>query len=199
MNDISILVVDDHPVYRDALCEKLSADFSPRSIPVVGVSDLEEAYAAIAKVNRSWLVLLDLKLPHSEPIANIRALSSLERVRNLVVISGVEEEFWESQCIAEGADVFISKNNTSDFIYMKLCELLNISNFKINQETPINLTKRQQDVFKLIVVGTSNKLIADHLGISEQTVKIHVSSIFRLLNVTNRTQAVYKAKMLRMV
>ncbi len=61
------------------------------------------------------------------------------------------------------------------------------------------MTKRQQDVLNCMSVGTSNKLIANQLGISEQTVKIHVSAIFRTLNVSNRTQAVYKAKTLRLV
>lgn len=50
-----------------------------------------------------------------------------------------------------------------------------------------------------MAVGTSNKVIADQLGISEQTVKVHVYSIFRILAVSNRTQAVHKAKNLRLI
>jgi len=51
----------------------------------------------------------------------------------------------------------------------------------------------------LMVMGDSNKIIADHLLISEQTVKIHVAAIFRIFNVSNRTQAVYKARSLGLV
>jgi len=199
MSTTSILIVDDHPIYRDALTEKLTTDFSPRGISLMGVSCLADAQSVISKGNNNWLVVLDLKLPDSDPIDNIKTLKSLNQVSYLVVISGLDEDIWEFNCINAGADIFISKNNTSDFIYSKLCELLHIRDYRVNPDHAVNMTKRQQDVLNCMSVGTSNKLIANQLGISEQTVKIHVSAIFRTLNVSNRTQAVYKAKTLRLV
>jgi DNA-binding NarL/FixJ family response regulator len=199
MSPISILIIDDHPVYRDALTEKLSLDFNSRGISLLGVSSLEEAKGLLERANTHWVVLLDLKLPNSDPIDNIKALLGMDTVKHLVVISGLDEDAWELACINAGADVFISKNNTSNFIYSKICELLNIGDFRAISNGLVSMTNRQLEVLKLIVFGTSNKLIADKLGISEQTVKIHVSAIFRLLNVSNRTQAVYKAKILRLV
>lgn len=199
MSPISILIIDDHPVYRDALTEKLSLDFNSRGISLLGVSSLEEAKGLLERANTHWVVLLDLKLPNSDPIDNIKALLCMDTVKHLVVISGLDEDAWELACINAGADVFISKNNTSNFIYSKICELLNIGDFRAISNGLVSMTNRQLEVLKLIVFGTSNKLIADKLGISEQTVKIHVSAIFRLLNVSNRTQAVYKAKILRLV
>ena len=199
MSPISILIIDDHPVYRDALTEKLSLDFNSRGISLLGVSSLEEAKGLLERANTHWVVLLDLKLPNSDPIDNIKALLGMDNVKHLVVISGLDEDAWELACINAGADVFISKNNTSNFIYSKICELLNIGDFRAISNGLVSMTNRQLEVLKLIVFGTSNKLIADKLGISEQTVKIHVSAIFRLLNVSNRTQAVYKAKILRLV
>ena len=199
MSPISILIIDDHPVYRDALTEKLSLDFNSRGISLLGVSSLEEAKGLLERANTHWVVLLDLKLPNSDPIDNIKALLDMDTVKHLVVISGLDEDAWELACINAGADVFISKNNTSNFIYSKICELLNIGDFRAISNGLVSMTNRQLEVLKLIVFGTSNKLIADKLGISEQTVKIHVSAIFRLLNVSNRTQAVYKAKILRLV
>ncbi|MEN9711919.1 MAG: Transcriptional regulatory protein LiaR [Pseudomonadota bacterium] len=199
MSPISILIIDDHPVYRDALTEKLSLDFNSRGISLLGVSSLEEAKGLLERANTHWVVLLDLKLPNSDPIDNIKALLGMDTVKHLVVISGLDEDAWELACINAGADVFISKNNTSNFIYSKICELFNIGDFRAISNGLVSMTNRQLEVLKLIVFGTSNKLIADKLGISEQTVKIHVSAIFRLLNVSNRTQAVYKAKILRLV
>ena len=199
MSPISILIIDDHPVYRDALTEKLSLDFNSRGISLLGVSSLEEAKGLLERANTHWVVLLDLKLPNSDPIDNIKTLLGMDTVKHLVVISGLDEDAWELACINAGADVFISKNNTSNFIYSKICELLNIGDFRAISNGLVSMTNRQLEVLKLIVFGTSNKLIADKLGISEQTVKIHVSAIFRLLNVSNRTQAVYKAKILRLV
>ena len=199
MSPISNLIIDDHPVDRDALTEKLSLDFNSRGISLLGVSSLEEAKGLLERANTHWVVLLDLKLPNSDPIDNIKALLGMDNVKHLVVISGLDEDAWELACINAGADVFISKNNTSNFIYSKICELLNIGDFRAISNGLVSMTNRQLEVLKLIVFGTSNKLIADKLGISEQTVKIHVSAIFRLLNVSNRTQAVYKAKILRLV
>jgi DNA-binding NarL/FixJ family response regulator len=199
MSPISILIIDDHPVYRDALTEKLSLDFNSRGISLLGVASLEEAKGLLERANTHWVVLLDLKLPNSDPIDNIKTLLGMDNVKHLVVISGLDEDAWELACINAGADVFISKNNTSNFIYSKICELLNIGDFRAMTNGLVSMTNRQLEVLKLIVFGTSNKLIADKLGISEQTVKIHVSAIFRLLNVSNRTQAVYKAKILRLV
>jgi DNA-binding NarL/FixJ family response regulator len=181
------------------LTEKLSLDFNSRGISLLGVSSLEEAKGLLERANTHWVVLLDLKLPNSDPIDNIKALLGMDTVKHLVVISGLDEDAWELACINAGADVFISKNNTSNFIYSKICELLNIGDFRAISNGLVSMTNRQLEVLKLIVFGTSNKLIADKLGISEQTVKIHVSAIFRLLNVSNRTQAVYKAKILRLV
>jgi len=63
----------------------------------------------------------------------------------------------------------------------------------------VTLTKRQTEILQLMAKGDSNKLIADYLLISEQTVKIHVAAIFRIFNVSNRTQAVYKARSLGLV
>ncbi len=87
----------------------------------MGVSCLADAQSVISKGNNNWLVVLDLKLPDSDPIDNIKTLKSLNQVSHLVVISGLDEDVWEFNCINAGADVFISKNNTSDFIYSKLC------------------------------------------------------------------------------
>jgi DNA-binding NarL/FixJ family response regulator len=196
METISILVIDDHPVYRDALCEKLSQDFHAHQITVFSASNLEEAEKVIRRSAHNWLVLLDLKLPNTDPIDNIRALKNYPQLKNIIVISGLDENVWEVNCIRAGADVFISKNNTSHYIYQKICDLLHIAYAQKNSVSKSKLTKRQMDILKLMAVGDSNKSIADQLGISEQTVKIHIAAIFRIFDVSNRTQAVYKARSL---
>jgi len=199
MTPISLLIIDDHPVYRDALCEKLTQDFRPHHITVIGVSDLAEAETALRKSANHWLALLDLKLPNSDPLENIQALKRHDKLRNLIVISGLDEDVWEVNCIKAGADIFISKNNTSQFIYKKICDLLHISHASDLPPSKSTLTKTQTDILRLMAMGDSNKIIAEHLLISEQTVKIHVAAIFRIFNVSNRTQAVYKARSLGLV
>ena len=64
-----------------------------------------------------WLALLDLKLPNSDPIENIKILRGHPKLKKLIAISGLDESVWEVNCIKAGADIFISKNNTSQFIW----------------------------------------------------------------------------------
>ena len=198
MSKIAILIIEDHPVYRDALCEKLSNDFLSQKIPVQSTSSINEALSVLTKSIKNWVVLLDLKIPDTNPIDNIKAIKDLRQTSSLIVISGLEEDSWKIDCINAGADAFISKNNTSNFIYKKICELLDITDNNKNSEKP-PLTARQLEILKLIVTGTQNKVIADQLKITEQTVKIHLNVIFKILNVSNRTQAVYKANQLKLL
>ena len=69
----------------------------------------------------------------------------------------------------------------------------------IDVTSPSNLTQRQQEILKYIAEGQSNKMIAYNLDIKEQTVKIHVNLLFKELKVSNRTQAVYQAKLLGLI
>lgn len=105
----SILIIEDHPVYRDALCDKLSSDFLPHEIPVLSSSSVLKARTMLLKSGRQWVILLDLRLPDTDPIENIKALKELENVADVIVISGLEEESWRLKCLEAGADLFISK------------------------------------------------------------------------------------------
>jgi DNA-binding NarL/FixJ family response regulator len=95
--------------------------------------------------------------------------------------------------------MFLSKNSTAEFIIRKLKPLVTLQTdyvAKTESTDPkeFRLTQRQLEVLDLISQGHPNKLIADYLDISEQTVKIHINQIFKELRVFNRTQAVLKAQ-----
>jgi DNA-binding NarL/FixJ family response regulator len=199
MNPPSILIVDDHPIYRDALCEKLTIDFNSLGVEVLSASSLEEAVSTISRGQKNWLILLDLILPKTTPLIAISKLKEDRRVMHVIAMSGLEADEWSEKCIAAGATAFISKNNTSNHIYTKICELLKIRSADAESSSNAQLTKRQLEVLGLMSKGTSNKIIADQLDISEQTVKIHINAIFRFLKVSNRTQAVYKSQMLKLI
>ncbi len=195
----SILIVDDHPIYRDALCEKLTNDFKSAGVEVLSVPSVEDALLTISRGNKSWLVLLDLLLPNHTPLEAIELLKANNHVVHVIAMSGLDEQEWRDKCVESGASLFISKNNTSNFIYSKLCELLNIASLKSDEQQNFSLTARQLEVLALMSKGLANKIIADQLSISEQTVKIHINAIFKYLKVSNRTQAVYKANLLRLI
>ena len=198
MSQLGILIVDDHPVYRDALSEKLRRQFDLIAARVAIASSAGEGLEAVqSATDLRWLVILDILMPGLSGMAGIKAFKAQPQVEHVVAISGLEEKVWESRALAAGASLFISKDNTSDAIGNRLRELLNLdASIPASSQPPerFRLTSRQMEVLALIGRGHPNKIIADELQISEQTVKIHVNQIFKELRVFNRTQAVLKAQ-----
>lgn len=198
MHHKSLLVVDDHPVYRDALGEKLTHEFGPKGIAVEVVSNTDEGLDKVQNSPHPWMVLLDILMPGLSGLAGIKAFKSHACVEHVVVISGQDPGLWEPRCISAGASLFLSKNSTSADMCRRIHDLLQ------GQASPVvfieqarnefRLTARQRQVLALIAEGHPNKIVAEQLSISEQTVKIHVNQIFKELRVFNRTQAVLKAQ-----
>jgi len=198
---LTLLIVDDHPVYREALGEALSRDFSPMGIDVKTASNASEGMSLVSGSPQSWLVLLDVLMPGLSGLAGIKVFKSMANVAHVVSISGLDADVWEPRAVAAGASMFLSKNHTSATIFKKLKSLCNdgdsnplISTTGVSSE--YRLTQRQLEVLTLISLGHPNKVIADLLDIKEQTVKIHINQIFIELRVFNRTQAVLKAQKL---
>jgi len=198
-----ILIVDDHPVYRDSLTEKLKTEFSKNNIKVTGVDCFLAALEVLSQSHDRWLVVLDIQMPGMSGLPGIKAFKQLNNVAALVSISGLDENLWAPRTLSAGASCFISKNNTSLFISRKLSQLLfgeghvdeipeNSSSVKVPSD-PV-LTHRQGEVLKLVAQGHPNKVIAGMLHITEQTVKIHINQIFKELGVFNRTQAALAAQ-----
>ena len=165
----SVLIVDDHPVYREALTERLASEFLAEGI---------EVFAGLA---------------------GIKVFNHFDQVAHVVAISGLNEHAWEPRSVAAGASLFLSKNNSSEYIIRKIRQLMTSSETHIVQNqkldsTEYRLTQRQLEVLHLISLGHPNKVIADLLEIKEQTIKIHINQIFKELRVFNRTQAVLKAQ-----
>lgn len=198
-NKKSLLIIDDHPVYRDALCEKLSLEFSRHGIDVVVASNANDGLALLEKSNHQWVVLLDVLMPGLSGLAGIKVFKNIPNVEHVVSISGLDVNSWEPKTASAGASLFLSKDNTADFIILKIKSLLSLESSHVVPQANVEpkefrLTQRQLEVLDLIAQGHPNKIIADYLNISEQTVKIHINQIFKELRVFNRTQAMIKAQ-----
>jgi len=195
----SLLIIDDHPVYRDALGEKLTLEFIDDGVEVAVASSANEGLELIENTDKHWVVLLDILMPGLSGLAGIKVFKDLHKVQQVVAISGLDEHAWEPKTVSAGASMFLSKNNTAEFIIRKLKPLLAlqadyVAKTENTEPKEFRLTQRQLEVLDLISQGHPNKLIADYLDISEQTVKIHINQIFKELRVFNRTQAVLKAQ-----
>jgi DNA-binding NarL/FixJ family response regulator len=195
----SLLIIDDHPVYREALVERLTQEFQCKGIEVVGVSSAAEGLDVLDRAHKQWVVLLDILMPGLSGVASIKVFKTKHNVAHIIAVSGLDENAWEPRAVAAGATLFLSKNNTSERIIHKIKPLLEPGNdlsFVQKEIEPkeFRLTQRQLEVLQLIALGHPNKVIADYLDIKEQTIKIHINQIFKELRVFNRTQAVLKAQ-----
>ena len=191
------MIIDDHPVYRDALSEKIGQCFSAQGVPVVAVGGAQEGLDAICESPNQWVVVIDVLMPGLSGLAGIKAFKALPQVLHVVALSGLDEKLWEPRTVSAGATLFLSKSSTSPLICSKLAQLVELPEEPqgaIAKPPGYRLTDRQRQVLSLIALGHPNKIIADELDISEQTVKIHVGQIFKELRVFNRTQAVLKAQ-----
>lgn len=195
----ALLIIDDHPVYREALGEILSKEFSNLGIGVYTASNASEGLDLVDGMDKIWVVLLDVKMPGLSGLAGIKVFKQKSNVEHVVSISGLESPTWEPRAVSAGATLFLSKNNTSHSIYEKLKKLFDFDATMTmvpssEGQADFRLTQRQLEVLHLISLGHPNKIIADYLEIKEQTVKIHINQIFKELRVFNRTQAVLKAQ-----
>jgi DNA-binding NarL/FixJ family response regulator len=194
-----VLIIDDHPVYREALTERLANEFRPEGIDVMAACNASEGLDVLNQADQRWVILLDILMPGLSGLAGIKVFKNLAQVAHVVAISGLDEQAWEPRSVAAGATLFLSKNNTSELIITKIRPLLDNQNTlciqpDLTETREFRLTQRQLEVLHLISLGHPNKIIADLLEIKEQTIKIHINQIFKELRVFNRTQAVLKAQ-----
>lgn len=204
------LVVDDHYVFRaglEPLLRELDDDVS-----VSYAGDFEEALSTLGSEKRFDLILLDLFLPDMDPFQGIRAIHKAAPSAPVVVISMSENRKDALQSIDAGATGFIPKTADAEEIlkglrfvlegYIWVPQLLLAKNGTLDQtweralgsvtvtEDPLEaLTPRQRDVLRRVAAGRDNAEIARELGLSINTVKLHVSAILRTLRVSNRTEA----------
>ena len=209
MNKKTILVVEDHPLYRQALTNLIKVSLP--DVELQSTNSAEEALTALSKKSKKeladWIILLDLSLPGLSGLSAVHAFAEVAPSSNLVVISATDDKLQVSACIGSGAIAFISKSTPPDRVTEFLGRLLreklahpelitNQGNENIANLKPIRLTPRQIEVLLLIFQGKSNRDIAQALDIIEATAKAHVSAIFRELDVVNRTQALLAAQKL---
>ena len=197
----ALLIIDDHPVYREALGEALAKEFNTLGLAVKTASNASEGLTLVDESNHSWIVLLDMLMPGLSGLAGIKVFNSKPNVAHVVSISGLDYDAWEPRSVSAGAALFLSKNNTSAAIFKRIKSLYNETQWHelqspLSTASEYRLTQRQLEVLTLISMGHPNKIIADLLEIKEQTVKIHINQIFKALRVFNRTQAVLKAQKL---
>ena len=192
-----VLIVDDHPVYRDGLAALVAQVFADAQVEQVG--DADAAFESLARDPEFDLVLLDLAIPGLDGRATLPLMRTRFPAVPVVVISASDDAATARECIGQGASGFIPKSVRRDALAAALQAVIDggvVLSPAPRRAVPraSGLTPRELDVLRRLGIGESNKAIARRLDISEATVRVHMSAVFRELGVASRTQALLEAR-----
>lgn len=207
---VKVLLIDDHALFRRGLRLMLR-----ELAPDMDLSEAEGCAQALSMGHEHFdLILLDMNMPGVEGLEGLHCVKQAWPIAFVVVLSGEEGAGLIRGAIEQGACGFVPKSSSPEVMITALqlvlakgiylpFQVLHASRGAGAQlppkpvigmsGMPAGMTERQAEVLRLALKGAPNKVIARELGISEGTVKSHLSTVFRLLNVRNRTEALYCA------
>lgn len=187
----TILIVDDHPLVRSALMQQVTSLLPFAN--VLSAGNAEQARCAVELTPAPDLILLDINLPD---VDGLNLLKEWQKSVPVIVVTG---EIDVSQAVENaGATAFVPKSASEFSLREAIVQALGLASADgatgVLRPALETLTPRQQEVLRALVAGKSNLDIANHLDISENTVRVHLTAIFKALGVVSRTQAVLSAR-----
>ena len=200
---LTILIADDHPLFRGALRQAFSglADESE----IIEASDFDQAKAKLIEAGEADLVLLDLRMPGASGLSGLVSLRGIAPDVPIIVVTASDDSETIRRSLELGASGFISKSAGLDEIRAGI-ETVIAGGVCMPDQIDLDtegdpeiselmnclkaLTPQQTRVLSMLAEGLLNKQIDYELGVSEATVKAHVSAVLQKLGVDSRTQAV---------
>ncbi len=196
-----ILIVDDHALVREAMAQSL-ARLQP-GLVCVEASSARQALACLEADADLDLAVIDLMLPDMNGFSLLAVLGKRFPDVPAVVVSAIDDEASVQRAIKAGASGYVCKSSSSQVLLQALRVVLDggvylpearsvgqpAKRARLSVSERYGLTAAQGRVLELLGAGKSNRDIADLLGVSEGTVKVHVTAIFRALGVSSRAQA----------
>lgn len=205
MKKISLVVVDDHPLFLEGLLQlfKKHPEFE-----VVGVAEDGQQVETVLAKGAPAIVLMDIEMPKVDGITATAAIRRKYADTKVVILTGYDNPELIFRALKAGASGYLLKNARSKEILETL--------HRVAAEEPVlspelaakflkefqrdqgmeevrrllqTLTSREEEVLRLVATGANNREIGQRLFISELTVKMHLASIFRKLQVNDRTKA----------
>ena len=200
-----VLVADDHPIFREAL--KIAVMRAAPGALILEAGQLGEAAEAARRAERLDLILLDLRMPGAEGFSGVALLHAERPETPILVISSADQADVAARARVYGAIGFLPKTADLGSIENAIRQALRGEREpepEVERDPAIvemaqriaKLTPAELRVLVGVLAGRLNKQIAFDLGISEATVKGHMTVIMRKMNVQNRTQAVLAARAL---
>ncbi|MDY6898360.1 MAG: response regulator transcription factor [Cyanobacteriota bacterium] len=218
--EISVLLVDDEISFRQGLRTLLGFynNQTSLSIDIIGEASSVDKLVKLAAQKSPDLILLDLELAVGDGITALVLLKEISYQGKVLILSGHQEEDWIFRAMQAGAAGYVFKNR----IATQLCEAINTvmnsdiylpsevasrffkyfqnySDSSLRTCHKLRFTDREKEVLRWLSRGVSNEEISQHLYITSATVKAHLTSIFKKLKVSNRSQAIVAALKLEII
>ena len=203
-----VILADDHPLFVSAL----QLTLEDAGICVLGSAGTGAEVLELADRCEPDAVLLDLSMPGMDGITCIRRLCARHPELRVVVVSASDDESVIHEALAAGAMCFVAKSVQPADIVQALRTVVNATNGGIHYRGALpgpelhpvrtqpwdshGLTKRELEILRLVASGASNAEIARSLWVTEQTIKFHLSNVYKKLRVPNRTAASAAARRL---
>ncbi len=200
MKPIKVFIVEDHEVVRLGVKSILEME---EEIDVVGeASSGGEAVEKIKMISPNILIL-DMRLPDMKGYELAEQVKKFQSETKIIIMTGFEDEQEIFSSLKVGVEGYILKDSPASDLIRAIKEVYSGKNFlapsiakrvvgKVFEEEPL-LSERELEVLRFLSEGLKVKEIASELFISERTVKSHITSIFRKMGVSNRTQALREA------
>ncbi|WP_373503061.1 response regulator [Aestuariivirga sp.] len=201
-----ILIVDDHPLFREALKQAISGGVAQATVALAG--SLDAATALLDKDDNFDLILLDLRMPGVQGLSGLIYLRAQYPNIPVVIVTASDDQGLVQKALNLNASGFIPKTSGIETIIAAVNAVLKgdiwvpeglAEATAADKEADeiarriATLTAQQIRVLMMLREGLLNKQIAYELNVSEATIKAHVSAILQKLNVSSRTQAVIAA------
>lgn len=204
---IRVFLCDDHTLFRQGMRKLLELE---RDIHIVGEAGNGREMLNILKKTGPDIVLMDINMPEIDGIAATYKIKKMLPHVNIIILTVYEDEPHIFEAIKAGAMGYLLKDVSIEEVItairqvykgeallqpliatkvLKEVAMLDKRKIKEGDSFYDDLTEREKEILRLIALGGTNKEIAQKLGISEKTVKNHISNIFQTLHVNNRTQA----------
>ena len=201
---IKVIIIDDHTLFREGLQRLLTR----HEIDVISsVSNGDDGLKSIKNLSPD-IILLDLRMPDLSGIEVLKNIRQINKTLPVVMLTTSDDEKDLIEALRNGASGYLLKDMEPDDLVVALKDVLKgetivapnlvqiLAKFHQGDDTEINitnlistLTPRENEILELLAEGQSNKLIAKNLGISDGTVKLHVKSILRKLEIHSRVEA----------
>ena len=199
MRRLKVLVVDDHRLMLEAIRVQLERE---DDISVVGCVDSSETVVALVGQTGPDVVLLDVRMPGMDGLTVLEQLQARYPSIAVVMLSGIEDPALVRAALERGAAAFVLKGIDPRDLAGAVRQVMRGTIFRALDRPGVGalsaleeagLSPRELSILEALESGGSNREIAERLFVAEQTVKFHLTNIYRKLGVSSRTEAVHYA------